>query len=526
MRALADVLLGWGWALSGSDLDIESPAVVHVKRGTEEVVGKVVGKWNGVSPTTSSVPFTGVRLFRGHAAENLPGKPSWSSIATPCQPTNPELRRAAELRHSHVELLPDARPARRRAPHGGRRRHAWQIDRHGHARPSADPRRPRSDGRLRRHARRRQCRAVRAESLGGRRGTAGEWSASRLPCRADPVLDNLAPSPFIRQWPAVAWSRPVSIGPIFSTFARWQAAILGIEPDHFDCYDSLAQLEAAFRRFAESIPGDGLLVARHDCQSTRRVTAGLPCRVESFGFSADADWSAAERARRGSRAIPLRDSPVWPSVVRGRLPMPGRHNVLNALAAAALACAEQAVAASRFRPAWAAFRACTGGWNRWDDGAASTLIDDYAHHPTEVTAALAAVRRWPPHARLWCVFQPHQASRTARLLDELAASLQNADKVLVAEIFRAREGDPQPGEVTAADLARRAAELGVEVLPGHAAQRDRRNAGNPVGPRRRIGYSRGWRLGNCGRLRDERTCRGRRPGRLSRCRHLISFRHD
>ena len=75
-----------------------------------------------------------------------------------------------------------------------------------------------------------------------------------------------------------------------------------------------------------------------------------------------------------------------------------------------------------------------------------------------------------PHSRVWCVFQPHQASRTRRLLDELAASLQNADKVLVAEIFRAREGDPRPGEVTAADLARRAAGLGVEVLPGHTAE--------------------------------------------------------
>ena len=64
---------------------------------------------------------------------------------------------------------------------------------------------------------------------------------------------------------------------------------------------------------------------------------------------------------------------------------------------------------------------------------------------------------------MWCIFQPHQASRTARLLDEFAASLQNADKVLVAEIFRAREGDPQPGEVTAADLARRAAGTGRQV---------------------------------------------------------------
>ncbi len=72
-----------------------------------------------------------------------------------------------------------------------------------------------------------------------------------------------------------------------------------------------------------------------------------------------------------------------------------------------------------------------------------------------------------PHRRVWCVFQPHQVSRTARLLDELAASLQNADRVLVAEIFRAREGNPRPGEVTAADLARRTDRLGVEVLPGH-----------------------------------------------------------
>jgi UDP-N-acetylmuramate--alanine ligase len=72
-----------------------------------------------------------------------------------------------------------------------------------------------------------------------------------------------------------------------------------------------------------------------------------------------------------------------------------------------------------------------------------------------------------PRARLWCVFQPHQASRTARLFDELAATLGIADKVMVAEIFRAREGHPRPGEVTAADLARRAAELGASVLPGN-----------------------------------------------------------
>jgi UDP-N-acetylmuramate--alanine ligase len=84
---------------------------------------------------------------------------------------------------------------------------------------------------------------------------------------------------------------------------------------------------------------------------------------------------------------------------------------------------------------------------------------DYAHHPTEVMAALVTAREVFTNRRIWCIFQPHQVSRTARLLDEFAESLQNADKIAVAEIFRAREGKQKPGEVTASDLARRIAEI-------------------------------------------------------------------
>ena len=247
-----------------------------------------------------------------------------------------------------------------------------------------------------------------------------------------------------------------------------QAAILGIEPDHFDCYDSLEQLEDAFRRFASLLPGDGFLLARHDCPSTRRVTAGLRCRVESFGFSADADWSAwiTPRPMDGGR-FRFEIRRFGRRLCDVRLPVPGEHNVLNALAAAALAY-ENGLSADQISAGLGSFRGLHRRLEMLGTWRGATLIDDYAHHPTEVTAALTAVRQMFPRARVWCVFQPHQASRTARLLDELAASLQDADRVLVAEIFRAREGDPQPGEVTAADLARRAAGLGVEVLPGHA----------------------------------------------------------
>jgi UDP-N-acetylmuramate--alanine ligase len=90
-------------------------------------------------------------------------------------------------------------------------------------------------------------------------------------------------------------------------------------------------------------------------------------------------------------------------------------------------------------------------------------LDDYAHHPTEVAASLATLREMYPGRRLCCVFQPHQASRLARLLDEFAQSLQNADTVVVADVCCAREA---PGEhlVTSADLAARVAALGTDAV--------------------------------------------------------------
>jgi UDP-N-acetylmuramate--alanine ligase len=82
-------------------------------------------------------------------------------------------------------------------------------------------------------------------------------------------------------------------------------------------------------------------------------------------------------------------------------------------------------------------------------------IDDFAHLPSEIAATLATVRQMVPDGRIWCVFQPHQVSRTAALLDEFALSLQNTDTVLVTDIYRAREGLARPGEIGPADLAAR-----------------------------------------------------------------------
>jgi len=244
------------------------------------------------------------------------------------------------------------------------------------------------------------------------------------------------------------------------------AAILNVEADHFDYYRSPAELDAAFADFAGRVPTDGLMVVRSDCARARRAATVAQCRVETFGLVEEADWSPRHTTADGGyyrfeiwhAGQPLGDV---------RLRVPGEHNVLNALAAAALA----AGAGAWGEAILAGLNGFRGIRRRLESRGAwrgVVLVDDYAHHPTEVRAALRTIRQMYPGARLWCVFQPHQASRTAALLDELAASLENTETVLVAEVFRAREPAVNAG-VTAADLAARARSRGVCVPPVHSA---------------------------------------------------------
>jgi UDP-N-acetylmuramate--alanine ligase len=405
MRSLADVLLGWGWTLSGSDLN--AAGFLHQC----------------------------LRLFHGHAAEHVPREAELVIYSDAIPASNPELRRAAELgipTLSYFQMLGQLGMGRNTIAVAGT---------HGKSTTAA----------LLAHL---LVQAGRDPTVVYGATPIGAASGGRAGCTDTSARFN----------DQVMVVEACEYLANFLHLRPRQAAVLNVEPDHFDCYDSPAQLEDAFRQFAQSLPSDGLLVVRHDCERTRHVAAGLSCRVESFGMSADADWSALELDEDYGRfRFEIRRS--GRPLCEVRLPLPGQHNVLNALAAAALAF-ENGLSADQISSGLATFpglhrrlevqRTCRG----------TIWVDDYAHHPTEVTAALGTVRRMFPQARLWCVFQPHQASRTARLLDELATSLQNADKVMVAEIFRAREGDPQPGEITAADLARRAADLGVDVLPG------------------------------------------------------------
>jgi UDP-N-acetylmuramate--alanine ligase len=246
------------------------------------------------------------------------------------------------------------------------------------------------------------------------------------------------------------------------------AVLLAIEPDHFDYYRTWAQLTGAFVRFAAKLPPEGFLFFAADCPAARGVARFARCRSESVALDdAGADWQA-EIGRVVSGRCEFLVRRAGRPLGNIALAVPGRHNAVNALAAIAAAC--------RLGASWRAIAqglAGFGGLARRlqtiHESGRLAVVDDYAHLPTEISAALATVRRMYPGRRLWCVFQPHQASRTRYLLDELATSLQNADKLVVAEIFRAREGAASPGEVRAADLARRAAALGADVARVHSA---------------------------------------------------------
>jgi UDP-N-acetylmuramate--alanine ligase len=241
------------------------------------------------------------------------------------------------------------------------------------------------------------------------------------------------------------------------------ATILGIEPDHFDCFASPRELEAAFAEFAAAVPPDGLVLAREDCAATRRAIEQIECASETFGFGAAAVWRATElRERRGLYSMTIR--------CRGRLVcnvklrVGGRHNVLNSLAAAAVAkhCGATATA---IRAGLERFAGLKRRLERIGEHNDIAILDDYAHHPTEVAASLAALRQLYPGRPVVCVFQPHQVSRTRHLLNEFARSLQNADRIVLAEIFRAREEQEPAGDVTSGALAQQIAALGTEVLP-------------------------------------------------------------
>ena len=229
------------------------------------------------------------------------------------------------------------------------------------------------------------------------------------------------------------------------------AIVLNLEWDHCETFGDLSSVEVAFSQFAARLPADGVLVVNDDCSKALSARGEISARMVTFGESAAADWRGEPLEVEQGR-YRFRITHHGARLTDIAIKVPGRHNLHNALAAAALA-AELGMPAAAIRHGLESFGGLQRRCQTIGTFGGVTLVDDYAHHPSELRATLEALRQQYPNRRLWCVFQPPQAARTAAMLDEFAASLQNADAVLVAEIFRARESSRSG--VSSGDLAAR-----------------------------------------------------------------------
>jgi UDP-N-acetylmuramate--alanine ligase len=239
------------------------------------------------------------------------------------------------------------------------------------------------------------------------------------------------------------------------------AVVTNIEHDHPDCYPTFDEFRAAFEAFVALLPEDGVLVVCVDDPAARALAAMREAQgkaVVRYGLAEDADWRAVEvrpnsaggcdyvaLAVEGSedlRQHSARAAQGSNNQSGGliRLRVPGVHNAVNSLAV--LAVADQL--GVPFATVAQALRTFRGMKRRFEvKGVANgvTVVDDYAHHPTEIRATLAAARSNYPGRRIWAVWQPHTFSRTKVLLEAFAAAFNDADHVLVTPIYAARETD-------------------------------------------------------------------------------------
>lgn len=221
--------------------------------------------------------------------------------------------------------------------------------------------------------------------------------------------------------------------------------ILNIEEDHLDFFKDIDDIRNSFHKFGKLLPADGCLIINGAIDNYTDLTADLNCKIITFcngentscGNSSDYYPSDISFDALGNASFLVHCKTGKPRKITLRVP--GMHNISNALAAIALAdyleLSDNAITAalSKFSGADRRFeyKGTIGG---------VTVIDDYAHHPTEIEATLTAAGN-TPHNTLWCVFQPHTYTRTKAFLTDFAKALSLADKVILADIYAARETD-------------------------------------------------------------------------------------
>ena len=234
----------------------------------------------------------------------------------------------------------------------------------------------------------------------------------------------------------------------FLNFLPRIAAILNLEEDHMDYFKDLNQIRASFKTFAELLPPEGFLTINGHIENLAPLIQDTRCTVETFGFDTSFDWYA-DQINYNDRAC-ANFNVYYKGNCLGNLQLhvPGEHNVLNALSVCAI-CHFVHIPLDAINLGLSLF---TGANQRFEIKGRLhdiTIVDDYAHHPTEIAATLDVAKVFP-HKRLFVVFQPHTYTRTKAFLKDFATVLSRVDDLIITDIYAAREKDP--GDVHAKDI--------------------------------------------------------------------------
>ena len=244
----------------------------------------------------------------------------------------------------------------------------------------------------------------------------------------------------------------------FHSFYPKYNVILNIEEDHMDFFHDLSEIRVSFKKFAGNTKSDGVIVINSQINNWSEITSGLSAKVLTFGANATSDAYPEDidynEATGCASFVPVICGNKMPRVA---LNVPGEHNVYNALASI-LITTSMGIDSDTIIRGLESF----GGTDRRFEHKGMlgnvTVIDDYAHHPTEISATLAAARNIVK-GRLIVVFQPHTYTRTVAFMSDFAKALSAADLVVLADIYAARETDNLG--ISSADLQEKIAKLGT-----------------------------------------------------------------
>ena len=245
----------------------------------------------------------------------------------------------------------------------------------------------------------------------------------------------------------------------FLEFHPLYSIILNVEEDHMDFFKDLEDIKHSFHLFASQTAPDGLIIINGDMEHTDDILKDLPQKAITFGLNGDNDYTATDisfdKEGNGSYQLVVDGENMGPVSLKVK----GRHNIMNSLAA--IACARAlGLPMQQILTGLLSF----GGTHRRFEYKGNIgdviVIDDYAHHPTEIKATLTAAREYP-HDDLWVVFQPHTYTRTKAFLHQFAEVLTLADHVVLADIYAARE--PDTGMVSSRDIVNLLKEAGTDV---------------------------------------------------------------